>query len=173
MAQHKHTPSAAKMKISKHNIIAASALLLTLLIPSEEAAIGISLLRKETVVIRNDIPGEDVTTIRCYSSDDDLGVQTLSYASNFTWHFHMNLARSTKFYCDFTSTLGSGNYGVFTRRLQNMCDDYCLWLIKATGPCLQQTVFNGQYCQSWKTTLPFPPPTRGFLTQRPRWRIKQ
>ncbi|KAL2242388.1 pumilio homolog 15-like [Sesamum indicum] len=109
-----------------------------------------SLVDKETVVVKNDISGENIT-IHCYSSDDDLGVHTLAYAANFTWYFHVNIGGSTKFYCDLTTGHGSGNYGVFDKRLENQCDDYCLWLIKATGPCLVQKVIRGElYCQPWK-----------------------
>ncbi|KAL0322749.1 UNVERIFIED_CONTAM: hypothetical protein Sangu_1894200 [Sesamum angustifolium] len=110
-----------------------------------------SLVDKETVVVKNDISGENIT-IHCYSSDDDHGVHTLSYAANFTWNFHVNIGGTTNFYYDLTTGHGSWNYGVFDKILENQCDDYCLWLIKATGPCLVQKMIRGElYCQPWKT----------------------
>ncbi|KAL0366605.1 UNVERIFIED_CONTAM: hypothetical protein Sradi_3550600 [Sesamum radiatum] len=136
------------MKTLTQNLLLTIALLLTMLITSD--ANGTLLVDKETVVVKNDISGENIT-IHCYSSEDDLGIHTLPYAANFTWYFHVNIGGSTKFYCDLMTRHGSGNYGVFDLRLEDQCDDYCLWLIQANGPCLVQKVFHGQlYCQPWK-----------------------
>ncbi|KAL0366606.1 UNVERIFIED_CONTAM: hypothetical protein Sradi_3550700 [Sesamum radiatum] len=136
------------MKTLNQNLLLTIALLLTMLITSD--ANGTLILDKETVVVKNDIPGENIT-IHCYSSEDDLGIHTLPYAANFTWHFRVNIGETTKFYCDLMTRHGSGNYAVFDLRLEDQCDDYCLWLIQVYGPCLVQTVFHGQlYCQVWK-----------------------
>ncbi|KAL0392456.1 UNVERIFIED_CONTAM: hypothetical protein Sradi_2468400 [Sesamum radiatum] len=136
------------MKTSTQNLLLTIALLLSMLITSN--ANGKLQIRKETAVVKNDISGENVT-IHCYSSDDDLGIHTLPYAANFTWYFHMNIGGTTKFYCDLMTGHGSGNYGVFDWRLEERCDDYCLWLIQVNGPCLVQKVFHGSlYCQPWK-----------------------
>ncbi|CAA0806621.1 Unknown protein [Striga hermonthica] len=103
---------------------------------------------KETVVLRNDIPSEDVT-IHPYSSEDNLGVHVLPYGANFTFHFRINVLSTTKFLCDFFTSHGSGNYAVFDTRLGYKCWGYCLWTIGAYGLCLQQ-VDNQLYCQTWK-----------------------
>ncbi|KAL0432891.1 UNVERIFIED_CONTAM: hypothetical protein Slati_2623400 [Sesamum latifolium] len=115
------------MKTLTQNLLLTIALLLTMLITSDANG-TLQLADKETVVVKNDIPGENIT-IHCYSSEDDLGMHTLSYAASFTWNFHMNIGWSTKFYCDLITKHGSGNYGVFDKRLEEQCDDYCLWLI--------------------------------------------
>ncbi|CAA0838503.1 Plant self-incompatibility protein S1 family [Striga hermonthica] len=116
--------------------------LVTKLTPSQ------AINEKETVVLKNDIPGEYVT-VHAYSSEDELGVHVLPYGANFTFHFRVNIWSTTKFMCDFTTSHGSGNYGVFNTRLGSKCHGYCLWSIVASGPCLLQ-VDNNWYCQPWK-----------------------
>ncbi|KAL2242392.1 uncharacterized protein LOC105159006 [Sesamum indicum] len=137
------------MKTLTQNLVLTIALLLTMAMLITSEANG-RLRADETAVIKNDISGENIT-IHCYSSEDDLGIHTLPYAANFTWYFNVNVGGSTKFYCDLATGHGSGNYGVFDRRLETQCHDYCLWLIQAYGPCLVQTAYAGQlYCQPWK-----------------------
>ncbi|KAL0432890.1 UNVERIFIED_CONTAM: S-protein5 [Sesamum latifolium] len=136
------------MKTLTQNLLLTIALLITMLITSD--ANGRLLIPKETVVVKNDISGENIT-IHCYSKDDDLGIHTLPYAANFTWYFHVSIGGTTKFYCDLMTRHGSGNYGVFDWKLEERCDVYCLWLIQANGLCLVQTACHDQlYCQPWK-----------------------
>ncbi|KAL8050648.1 hypothetical protein ABFX02_06G094400 [Erythranthe guttata] len=62
--------------------------------------------------------------------------------------------RMTKYYCDFVTEYGSGNYGVFTPKLRIRCDTFCPWSITDTGPCLDQTAYGHElWCQGWKTAL--------------------
>lgn len=144
------------MKTWKQNLCVSFALLLTnmlLISEAEERVFDYTI-----VTVKNDIPNESIT-IHCYSSEDDLGVRALPYATNFTWHFHVNFFHSTKFYCDFKTTHGSGNYGVYTRKLKILCNVLCVWLIKENGPCLKQTnYYNQLWCQNWK----IPPSSEGF-----------
>ncbi|KAK6145681.1 hypothetical protein DH2020_022501 [Rehmannia glutinosa] len=103
---------------------------------------------KTMVRVSNQIPGESVTA-HCYSSDDDLGTHTLAYAATFSWSFRTNIFGTTKFYCDFKTTHGSGNYGVFTSNVELVCGTYCVWDITAKGPCVHDQN-KGTMCQEWK-----------------------
>ncbi|KAK6129401.1 hypothetical protein DH2020_036853 [Rehmannia glutinosa] len=134
------------MKVSKDNLFVIFSLLLTIT-PSQAK----DLLFDYTIVtVKNDIQGENIT-IHCYFSENDLGDHQLSYGSNFTWHFDVNFWHSTKFYCDFKTNHGSGNYGVYTSTLKVRCNVLCVWLIRVNGPCLQQTNYYDQlWCQKWK-----------------------
>ncbi|KAL8050646.1 hypothetical protein ABFX02_06G094200 [Erythranthe guttata] len=104
------------------------------------------------VTVKNDIRDESIS-IHCYSSEDDLGVHSLSYGTNFTWHFHVNFWGTTKFYCDFNTTKhGSGNYGVYTPTLsRDQCRIHCLWSVEENGPCVKENNSKRTpWCQNWK-----------------------
>lgn len=117
---------------------------------------ALSVAAKYTVVIRGFIPEEKISA-HCYSSEDDLGNHVLSYRQSFIIRFTPNFFRTTKFYCDMISNYGFGNYGVYTRRINSMCHQYCLWCIAVIGPCLKtKTKPNGFYCQPWKINNPPP-----------------
>ncbi|CAA0817128.1 Plant self-incompatibility protein S1 family [Striga hermonthica] len=106
-----------------------------------------------TVIVRNDInEGDSSISIHCYSSEDNIGTHNLSYGSAIRWKFKVNLWGTTKFWCDFNTKHGSGNYGVYTRKVHGRCGDVCVWMIRAEGPCLLQTNDNNQlWCQPWKS----------------------
>ncbi|KAK4436156.1 hypothetical protein Salat_0779300 [Sesamum alatum] len=117
-------------------------LLFTMLITSEA--------HHTRVTVKNEIRGENITA-HCYSSEDDLGVRLLPSGKDFTWRFRVNFVHSTKFYCDFKTKHGSGNYGVYTRKVHARCNKNCVWLIRETGLCLVQTNHSGHlWCQDWK-----------------------
>ncbi|KAL3643923.1 hypothetical protein CASFOL_011855 [Castilleja foliolosa] len=138
------------MKLSKQHLFITISLLLLSNNPILSQTDDSKLFEHTVVSVQNDIPGEDIT-IHCYSTEDDLGTHVLDYAKNFTWHFRINLRRSTKFNCDFSTKHGSGNYGVFTPNLYRRCDYQCDWLIRADGPCLKQPKHNNPlWCQKWK-----------------------
>ncbi|XP_011084601.1 uncharacterized protein LOC105166811 [Sesamum indicum] len=133
-----------QMKIMGENLFFTFTILLfTMLITSEA-------IHHTRVTVKNEIQGERIT-IHCYSSEDNLGVRDLPSGKNFTWHFHVNFSHSTKFYCDFKTRYGSGNYGVYTRKVHARCNRSCVWLIRETGLCLIQTKHNDRlWCQNWK-----------------------
>ncbi|GFP86596.1 hypothetical protein PHJA_000803400, partial [Phtheirospermum japonicum] len=109
---------------------------------------------KVRVIVQNDIPKENIT-IHCWSSENDLGTHPLSYGANFPWHFRVNFWRTTKFYCDFTTKHGSGNYGVYSKTRAEICHNYCFWRITNDGPCLLvKNVEEDAYCQDWKHPAP-------------------
>ncbi|GFQ02176.1 hypothetical protein PHJA_002361500 [Phtheirospermum japonicum] len=119
------------MELSKeHFFIIAFALLVLANKPIASQAKETNLLDYTVVSVKNDIQSENIT-IHCYSTEDNLGTLTLSYGANYTWHFNINVGRSTKFWCDFKTTHGSGNYGVYTPKLHVRCDYQCNWLIRA------------------------------------------
>ncbi|CAA0817129.1 Unknown protein [Striga hermonthica] len=110
------------------------------------------LLDDTTVKVQNDINEGESVSVHCYSSEDDLGTHHLSYGSAIHWNFQVNVWRTTKFWCDFSTKRGSGNYGVYTRKVHVRCGYVCVWMIRAGGPCLLQTNYHNQpWCQSWKS----------------------
>ncbi|KAL7147232.1 hypothetical protein ABFS83_06G094300 [Erythranthe nasuta] len=135
-------------------------LILLITIPpyTESKKQGTKFLDKTTVAIYNDINEDDSSiSVHCYSVNGDLGTHQLTYGTNFTWTFREDIWGMTKYYCDFVTEYGSGNYGVFTPKLRIRCDTFCPWSITDTGPCLEQTAYGHElWCQGWK--IPHPPP---------------
>ncbi|KAL7147233.1 hypothetical protein ABFS83_06G094400 [Erythranthe nasuta] len=137
------------MKTLKQDMFVTSAvriLLLMMLVASSEALF----FDKKNVTIRNEIPGETIN-IQCYSSEDNLGSHDLAYGASYSWHFRVNIWGTTKFWCDFTTKHGSGNYGVYTRNLDEVSNGLFQWLVKENGVCLiMDALDNKLYCQHWK-----------------------
>ncbi|CAA0823628.1 Plant self-incompatibility protein S1 family [Striga hermonthica] len=80
-----------------------------------------------TVKVQNDInESESSISTHCYSSEDDLGTHHLSDGSAIDWNFNVNFWGTTKFWCDFNTNHGSGNYGVYTRKVHKRCGDMCV-----------------------------------------------
>lgn len=103
---------------------------------------------KVTVIIQGDIKDETIVA-HCYSSDDDLGTHTLSSGQQFSFKFRVNLFQTTKFFCDFYTSHGSGTYGVFTKAQERHCHGYCVWYVKQDGLCLKN-YDDRLLCQEWK-----------------------
>ncbi|XP_022891772.1 S-protein homolog 5-like [Olea europaea var. sylvestris] len=92
-----------------------------------------------------------ILTIHCYSGDDDLGIHDLAYNQSFPFNFVPNIWGSTKFFCDFTTQFGSGNYAVYDNLMQSQrCGYDCVWYIRESGPCLMLNPDNKLWCQPWK-----------------------
>ncbi|XP_073121395.1 S-protein homolog 5-like [Henckelia pumila] len=106
------------------------------MVPTSEGH-GVTLFHRTDVAIVNQIQSENIT-IHCYTSDDDIGTHVLSFDQNISWSFEVNFFLTTKFYCDFTTDSGRGNYAVYDRKLEIRCDEKCVWNVRERGPCLIQ-----------------------------------
>ncbi|GER38859.1 plant self-incompatibility protein S1 family [Striga asiatica] len=109
-----------------------------------------AILQKVRVVVKNGIESDNSVTIRCYSSDDNLGLHRLSYGAEFGWNFRVNFFGTTKFYCDLVTKSGYGNYGVYDYKISEFCNDFCLWVLTKDGPCLKHKQDRYEQCQAWK-----------------------
>ncbi|KAF5178623.1 hypothetical protein FRX31_031794 [Thalictrum thalictroides] len=54
---------------------------------------------KVHVRVFNSLSSNHKLDIHCKSKDNDLGLHTLSYKHEFSWHFHVNIWGSTLFWC--------------------------------------------------------------------------
>ncbi|CAI9774225.1 unnamed protein product [Fraxinus pennsylvanica] len=89
--------------------------------------------------------------IHCYSKDNDLGIHYLAYDQSFDINFVPNFWGNTKFYCDFTTQFGSGNYAVYDRLMESKrCGLKCVWYINENGPCLVLNPSLNLWCQPWR-----------------------
>lgn len=109
-------------------------------------------LIKTVVKIQNDIPGQTIMA-HCYSKDDDIGYHELEHGLSIQFRFNPKLFGMTKFYCDFNTKEGAGNYAVYDAKIFFRCDAVCFWSIRNKGPCLQKTDMSF-WCQTWKVSLP-------------------
>ncbi|EEF44291.1 conserved hypothetical protein [Ricinus communis] len=110
-------------------------LLLLLLITTALSAEG---SHKTLVRVTNSLDGGADLTLHCKSKDDDLGVHLLHFNGSFQFRFWPNFWGTTKFGC---SMEWGGKVHWFDIYRQNRdtdrCgNDYCLWIIKDSGPFL-------------------------------------
>ncbi|KAH6766818.1 hypothetical protein C2S52_017801 [Perilla frutescens var. hirtella] len=89
-------------------------------------------------------------TIHCKSSEDDLGVHTLSNQQSFDWHFKPNIWGSTSFDCDIQTAYGSGYYNVYDDNKDGVCSPNCVWEVSNTGPCLNSNRPGTKFCEQWR-----------------------
>ncbi|KAI3935110.1 hypothetical protein MKW92_029707 [Papaver armeniacum] len=91
------------------------------------------------VSVRNDISDKTVLTIHCKSKDDDLGEHKLAYGQSFNWTCHMNIMRSTMFWCfmrwtDSTGKTIQGSYEVYKlKRDWPFCHTECPYSVRKDG----------------------------------------
>ncbi|KAL7126286.1 hypothetical protein ABFS83_14G176100 [Erythranthe nasuta] len=101
------------------------------------------------VTVASVIPADPIT-VHCYSKDDDLGTHQLAYLQPLSWHFHYSILGDTKFSCKIDTQYGSGEYTVWTDDIMvNRCGLNCIWQVKSTGPCLQQSQ-GDLWCLPWQ-----------------------
>ncbi|XAR62732.1 hypothetical protein NMG60_11017592 [Bertholletia excelsa] len=79
-------------------------------------------------------------TVRCQSKDTDLGLRTLHANQQIHWDFHINLFKSTLFFCHFYWGAKDAVFNVFTRRFSaKYCaihsgqDFNCTWEAREDG----------------------------------------
>ncbi|XP_055961807.1 S-protein homolog 74-like [Mercurialis annua] len=87
--------------------------------------------------------------LHCASKNNKLGNHSLPYLSNFSFHFHMNFWRTTKFWCYMRpeNQRHYANFDVFRYddKIMNRCPGmpFCYWSATNTG--VDATDINGKF----------------------------
>ncbi|XP_051149235.1 S-protein homolog 19-like [Andrographis paniculata] len=105
-----------------------------------------------TIEIRNNMGDKSDVSIHCYGNGRDYGSQLLTASAPlYGWNFDSKLFKSPKYYCDFKTKHGSGNYAVYDFKMNFRCHDACKWIAQENGLCLQENVVkHSSWCQNWK-----------------------
>ncbi|KAJ0246902.1 S-protein [Hirschfeldia incana] len=76
---------------------------------------GVLPLAPKHVVIHNIVENGEVLNVHCKSSEDDLGLQHIPWDKYWSFRFHVNIWKTTKFRCHFTWYGGGSHYfNIFT-----------------------------------------------------------
>lgn len=91
-------------------------------------------LAKYHVYIINNLGDDTTLTIHCRSKDDDLGTHSLPFEADFHWSFHINIGRTTLFYCDMNWDYIKGHFDVFVAKRDTVrCGTKCVWRVDRDG----------------------------------------
>ncbi|KAF8388347.1 hypothetical protein HHK36_027013 [Tetracentron sinense] len=116
--------------MSRYN---SSVLLLLLALALSESSVVLS---KWHVHIVNGLSNNTILNVHCQSKNDDLGWHALAAEEDFNWAFHMNIFRTTLFFCYMQWKEVKGSFKVFSvdMGLHTICyDSVCTYRAEEKG----------------------------------------
>ncbi|OMP02602.1 Plant self-incompatibility S1 [Corchorus olitorius] len=121
----------AEFKGRSRRLLLVEALFMSLLV-MELASTQVS--GKKHVHVTSAMGDGETIYVHCKSKDNDLGVQKLENGQGFQWSFHVNLFRTTLFYCNVSWRDISDFYfdAYDYQRDRYVCSD-CRWLFAPEG----------------------------------------
>ncbi|CAL1411134.1 unnamed protein product [Linum trigynum] len=103
--------------------------------------------KKTTVVVENDIEGQELA-FHCKSRDDDLHLRRLQSHRSFDWTFRPSFFETTLFYCSFDWGEGVRWFDIYIQGRDYHICKYCRWLVRRDAVCL--TSDSNQACYYYK-----------------------
>lgn len=121
-----------KMKLCQTCISIFFFLLIGLL--TSQSALDDKAFEKIRVHIVNGFQSETLQ-VHCKSKENDLGDRNIPVNQEFSWKFHINIWRSTLFFCDTRWSRGHKRFDAFAVRyaLMDYCNGNCVWKANETA----------------------------------------